>query len=413
MNICLISEEFPPATGWGGIASYTYSLSQGLTNLGHKVTVVAGVAWEREEENYLLEGCRVYRVKCQFSRSLPGRIYFKSLRRLLFWYFPITLNHLEFSYAVYRKVKEISAEGKIDVIESPEYDLGAFFCKLFLNIPVVVKLHTPVRLGYFLNRLKLNADVYLHDILCRFMVKKADLVTSPSRAMLEKIRLIWGENTPKIIICPNPIDENKFRPPEKKAASDFILYTGRLEKRKGVHILLGAFLRFAEAHPEVKLMMIGLDTDTFKLDGRKIFFREYLESKKISGEVKGRIVLTGKMERDELITYYQRAIFGVFPSEEFDNFPYTCLEAISCGLPMVYTRSGGAQEMMEEGKTGLAADAGDSHALYLVMLKMFEDKDLLHRMAKEARKRVLENYALEIRCRGNLELYRSVAKQDA
>src|SRR3990172_8383945 len=41
MKICLISEEFPPETGWGGIGTHTYNLSLALTELGHKVHVVS------------------------------------------------------------------------------------------------------------------------------------------------------------------------------------------------------------------------------------------------------------------------------------------------------------------------------------------------------------------------------------
>src|SRR5260370_29129889 len=41
LNICLISEEYPPETGWGGIGTYTYNLAKGLTDLGHRVHVIA------------------------------------------------------------------------------------------------------------------------------------------------------------------------------------------------------------------------------------------------------------------------------------------------------------------------------------------------------------------------------------
>ena len=42
LNICLVSEEYPPDTGWGGIGTYTYNLARGLARIGHRVDVVAG-----------------------------------------------------------------------------------------------------------------------------------------------------------------------------------------------------------------------------------------------------------------------------------------------------------------------------------------------------------------------------------
>lgn len=413
MNIYLISEEFPPSTGWGGIAAYSYTFAQGLLNLGHQVQVIAGVAYGKEEENYVLGSIKVYRVKFKIYNRFLAITYFKILRRLLNFFFPISLNHLEFSYAVYRKIKEINKDEKIDILESPEYDLGALFCILLLKIPAVVKLHTPVRLNYVLNELKLNADVYMHDFLCRLMVRRADLVTSPSRAMLNRIAMIWGRNLPHITVFPNPIDDKMFKPGLNSFDSRFILYTGRLEKRKGVHILLDAFLKLNKNYPHIKLIMIGLDTDTFKDGKKRIFFREYMARKGIDDANRENIVLAGKLEREKLIEYYQHALFGVFPSESFDNFPYTCLEAMSCGLPMIYTSSGGVEEMMVDGKTGIAVNIKDSEGIYSAMLKMLQDRALLKQMSYNARKRVEENYALNSRCIEAVKLYKEVIKTNA
>jgi glycogen synthase len=41
MRICLISREYPPETGWGGIGAYTYQHANSLAALGHDVEVVA------------------------------------------------------------------------------------------------------------------------------------------------------------------------------------------------------------------------------------------------------------------------------------------------------------------------------------------------------------------------------------
>ena len=41
MRICLISREYPPETGWGGIATFTRHLAHGLHELGHEVDVIA------------------------------------------------------------------------------------------------------------------------------------------------------------------------------------------------------------------------------------------------------------------------------------------------------------------------------------------------------------------------------------
>lgn len=412
MNICLISEEFPPDTGWGGIAAYTYTLAKGLADSGQDVEVVSATAYGKTEESYALGSIRISRVKFKIYNRLFNYIYFRILRKYINKCLPITLNNLEFSYAVYCKIREIKKNKKIDIIESPEYDLGAFFAVMLAGIPTVIKLHTPLKFSYILNGLRPNMDIYIQNFLCRFMVSRARLVTSPSCAMLEKIKTIWRMNTEKFRVIPNPIDDNIFKPDNYSSDSDYILYVGRLEKRKGVHILLEAFLKLSKIYPDIKLIMIGLDTPTFQKGNRKIFFCEYMVNEGIRDAVKKNILFLGKIDRDMLVGYYQRALFGVFPSEKFDNFPYVCLEPMSCGLPMVYTRSGGASEIMEEGRTGFGVDAGDSKSMYYAMLKMAGNRDLLNKMSYNARLRARSRYGLRLCSEQAMNIYKDIIKDD-
>src|SRR4051812_46426759 len=60
LGICLISEEFPPDTGGGGIGTYVYNLAHGLAQLGHRVHVIAR-GWGKDIVQEL-NGIRVYRV---------------------------------------------------------------------------------------------------------------------------------------------------------------------------------------------------------------------------------------------------------------------------------------------------------------------------------------------------------------
>src|SRR5205823_7368889 len=61
LRVCLISREFPPDTGWGGIATFAKHLAYGLRDLGHEVVVVSLATGE----NKLVEqdGITVHRVK--------------------------------------------------------------------------------------------------------------------------------------------------------------------------------------------------------------------------------------------------------------------------------------------------------------------------------------------------------------
>ena len=72
MNICVVSREYLPETGWGGIGTYTYNLAHALTELGNGVHVIAQVVVTARD--YLDEGVQasaqdVQKIKTENRRS--------------------------------------------------------------------------------------------------------------------------------------------------------------------------------------------------------------------------------------------------------------------------------------------------------------------------------------------------------
>ena len=62
LNVCLVAEEYPPDTGWGGIGTYHYTLARGLVDLGCSVVIVAPRnRWTHELGRHPLDilSCRI------------------------------------------------------------------------------------------------------------------------------------------------------------------------------------------------------------------------------------------------------------------------------------------------------------------------------------------------------------------
>ena len=70
LNVVVVSEEFPPETGWGGLATYTRYLARGLSRRGHTVTVIAGGETRRTVS---VDGIRLIRLPTPTSVR-PGSI---------------------------------------------------------------------------------------------------------------------------------------------------------------------------------------------------------------------------------------------------------------------------------------------------------------------------------------------------
>jgi len=95
MNICFISQEYPPETHGGGIGTYTYNMALALTKLGHTVHVITST--QNSEQTYLDSGVWVHRLK---SRRIN----------------PKELWLMKHSYSVAKKISKIECE--FDIVQA-------------------------------------------------------------------------------------------------------------------------------------------------------------------------------------------------------------------------------------------------------------------------------------------------------
>jgi len=116
----------------------------------------------------------------------------------------------------------------------------------------------------------------------------------------------------------------------------------------------------------------------------------------------------GRVDRLELPPWYRGSLACVFPSADFENFPYTCLEAMACGRPAVVTDAGGLAEMVEDGRSGLCVPAGSPEALEAAIERLVTEPSLAQQLGAGARKRVIEAYNLAAVARRTLAVYREV-----
>ncbi|MDD3333914.1 MAG: glycosyltransferase [Eubacteriales bacterium] len=138
-------------------------------------------------------------------------------------------------------------------------------------------------------------------------------------------------------------------------ASGGFLYFGRLSHEKGVRTLVRAF-----AHCEETLTLAG--------DGEE---REWIAGFLRDNGMEGRVRLVGFQNKESMGALLSSARAVIVPSEWYENCPYTIMEAMSMGKPVLGSRIGGIPELVEDGKTGL-------------LFEPFQEKSLLealHRFA--------------------------------
>lgn len=389
MRICLISREYPPDTGWGGIGAYTYQHARALKEVGHDVVVISLTNKDSRVDVELLSDASdlsfvpIYRAAWHQLFADLSTIWIS---------LPYSLFALKSGFALWRKFLQVHKESPFDVVEAPEHLGEALFASLCQICPLVVRLHTPhskfIVEGY--HNLCSTFDQQLLSMLERMTMLEADLLSSPSEDLANYVASDCGIARGSIEIVRNPVDCEKFTPEGDRALQpdDFVtvFFAGRLEERKGVHYLIEAIPLVLQKAPKVRFVIVGADTDTGP--GMTSVLKSLNQSLVKSG-VEDSVTFFSHVDLDQMASYYRSADICIVPSL-YENAPYTVLEAQACGKPVVGTDAGGSKEYIQDGVTGIVVPARDAAALAEAVVKLAIDDALRLSMGNNARKVSLE-----------------------
>ena len=218
-------------------------------------------------------------------------------------------------------------------------------------------------------------------------LKSVNAVQAMNSWLVEDARSL-NEDRPDVDIrlAPPGIDTELFKPgPGPAAARRYILSVGRFDDpRKNVGLLLEAFASIAAAFPDVDLVTAGASPppDSFGVAAREL-------------GVADRVTHVDGPTLDELIGLYQRAEVFALASDE-EGFGIVLMEAMSCGVPVVSTRSGGPEDLVTDGQDGLLVPKGDAAALAAGLGSILGDRDRATSMGRSARKTVEQRYAADV-----------------
>jgi glycogen(starch) synthase len=397
MRICLISREFPPETGWGGIATFVHDLALGLHEIDQDVEVIALSNTDQDSE-IEYEGIKIHRVAKkqsldQYQTLLSVMPYSHSLLKALF--------------ALHDKFLALHKQNPFDVVEVPEMFGEGFFLSFSKQCPLVVRLYTP-HFKFIDDKLHLIDDSFDHQFLAlaeRFTLLSADLVTSPSDDLGDYVSKAVGFGSGEIITVRGLVNTKRFNPDGKKALDDSghlkVIFVGRLEERKGVYQLARAIPEVAKGSPAVKFYFIGNDTMT--ATGGQSVKAELIHILENNGGLE-HAIFTGPVPHASMPEYFRSADIFVLPSL-YDNAPLTCLEALSSGTPIVGTSTGGMKEYVVIGESGTIIAAGDVGALSAALIELLNDPAKRQSYSKAARLRAVELFSREITAQKSVDLY--------
>lgn len=218
----------------------------------------------------------------------------------------------------------------------------------------------------------------------------------------------------KIAEIPNGIDLGIFRPcsSDRKAAlrreltlpptGPIVVYTGKLNKRKGLENLLESWTKVSSVAPGSHLLLVGSGA------GQSIScedeLRLYVREHKLSS-----VIFTGYVTN--VHEYLQASDIFAFPTE-YEAFGLSLVEAMSCGLPVVASRVGGIPEIVTHERTGLLVEPGRPDMLTEAILGLLRDADRAQAIATAGRALAQERYSIQSVAARYCDLFSSLHARD-
>lgn len=218
----------------------------------------------------------------------------------------------------------------------------------------------------------------------KLALRRATRILATSAYTAERITALVPEAAARMSVVPLPIDTGHFRPdPQARRDSpygDYLLLSGRInDPRKQAPMLLRAFARVRQAHPDLKLVLAGEEPN-----------------RTLIGQVNelglnDAVIFPGLVDDDALLRLYQGAALFVLSSSQ-EGLGIVVLEALACGTPVVSTRCGGPDQIVT-GEVGRLVPVGDEIALAGAILDLLADPARLAAMREACARYAHENFS--------------------
>lgn len=342
MHIILVCREYIGSSRGGGIGSYMQEIARAYVKMGHKVTIVtASDDTRREYQLTTDDGLNIISLSGGdfLVEKAEGRSKLKKLRCLYRFH----------SYR--RKLRSVlKSILDADIVEVADYGAESLYLS-DLDIPVVVRLHTPQSLSRAtLSVVKPKWWQIYRTIPLRAEKKifeRTRYITACSQSVLDWVGAHFDISKAHATVINNPValpTAQQMAKNESAKSPKVIFYAGTICETKGVRDLIDA----------CKLLKAqGLDI-RLKLAGKGGSFQMALQ-KEVEDHHWTWVEFLGLLSREKIYENYANADVCCFPSW-WENMPMVCLESMARGAIVVSTNAGGTSEIITNGYNGFLTD---------------------------------------------------------
>jgi len=395
----------------GPVSNVIFQLSNHFYMLGHEVTIADANICARRE--HLPEGIRLIKTNTVSRQALlpvstksdlAHKIWHKFLASYKPW------------FNEYKLIREITSRLNIDdfdIIHVHECEPALIIQKVFKR-QCVYTSHTPnwcnplqykgLRGKFRKFKLNLCMAMKIHEIN---VIKNSSLTIGLGDFLREEVK------DPIIKIIPNGTNLNQWNPMDKQKArkilglngADFIiLNVGRIAPIKGVDVLLKAVRMLMPALNNLRVVIIGSLSGSFSQRNKITPYSQMIlqQAEALPVDFKGFV----SNQSQEFQAYLSAADLFVIPSL-FEPQGVVVLEALSMGLPVVASETGGIPQMVTE-NVGSLFEPGNYYELAKQIKYFYNNRDKLESMRGHCREYIEKNFTWRLRAEQHIKAFKEI-----
>ncbi|HET9910180.1 MAG TPA: glycosyltransferase family 4 protein [Anaerolineales bacterium] len=391
MKIALLTEKYTPDIG--GLAISTERFARLLSSAAHEVHVFAATSNLSPSEKRTLSHDQIHVTRFGAHKRVDDT--------LVDWFELVIEEH---------------HRNPFDVLHAYFLTQAGFiatYAGRYLNIPSVVSIR-----GNDIERAAFDPSKFSHVM---FALQNASAVTANAKELVDRTRAFVDR---EIVLIPNGIDTDHFKPSEKipklvqtlrlieasslpfsswtTQTSPFhhraIGFAGELREKKGLKTLLAAYAQVCKKHSSTSLLIVGV----VRPGGDKEYFDDFR-----TRNPNLQIIVTGHISPKGLPNYYALMDVFVHPSLR-DGMPNALLEAMACGKPVVTTPVGGMLDVIKDGENGIFVPVNDSEALSNAIEELLNNAERRNQLGTAARQTILDGFSPQKELEANLAVYRKL-----
>ena len=400
LKIGLLSYRSHPYSGGQGI--YVKHLSKALAELGHEVDVISGQPYPELDERVnlvKLPSLNIFEEEDRF-RSFKMN-YLMNPLSLFEWLSVMTGGFPEpYTYGVRVNRYLKKRLGDYQIIHDNQ-SLSYALLHIQQNFPLVTTIHHPITRDHKLElenaknwKQRLSSNRW-HGFL-RMQKKVAPslkAIITPSHSSKIDISNEFSVNKDFIDVVHNGIDTETFKPNDnKKRIKNRIITTASADvPLKGLKYLINALPKIISLYPDTELVVIGKaknNGETMKLI-KKLNLLPHIHFK-------------SNLKEEDIVDLYASAELAVIPSL-YEGFGFGAGEAMSCGVPLISTLSGGLEDIVKG--SCYEIEPRSSVQIENAVIDLFDNEEEMKRVALLGRKRILEKFNWRQAAKGYLAIY--------